>query len=94
MAATTDEVKAIADFDLDFVQLQALDRARWHSVRDHPAPTLTLAVLGSPTMAHLAASIRIAGLRRGLHIETRFGVPDQHWQEIFDNESFLNAKRP
>lgn len=92
-AATTDEIKAIADFDLDFVQTQALDRALAR-VRDHPAPTLTLGVLGSPTMVHLAASIRIAGLRRGLHIETRFGVPDQHWQEIFDNTSFLNAKSP
>lgn len=91
--ATIAEVKTIANFDLDFVQTQALDRALGQ-VRDHPAPTLTLAVLGSPTMAHLAASIRIAGLRRGLHIETRFGMPNQYWQEVLDKKSFLSAKSP
>lgn len=90
---TIAEIKALADCDLDFVQMQALDRAL-AQVRDGPPQFLNLAVLSSATTTHLAAFIRIAGLRRGLHVEALFGAPGQHWQEIFDTGSFLYAKRP
>src|SRR6202171_4770862 len=53
-----------------------------------------LALLGSGTMAHLHAAIRVAGLRRGLWITLYENDYGQYWQELSDPGSALHAFRP
>src|SRR5256885_5979675 len=74
----------LANTRLDFVRTNALDQivARRFGppgTETEPPPGLAakpvrLALLGSGTMAHLHAAIRVAGLRRGL------------WVSIFEND--------
>src|SRR4051794_40748554 len=78
------EAVALANTRLDFVRTNALDQivARRFGppgAETEPPPGLAakpvrLALLGSGTMAHLHAAIRVAGLRRGL------------WISIYEND--------
>jgi FkbH-like protein len=93
-----DAAVALANLRLDFVRTNALDstvRARFAAP---PAGLGTrpvrLAVLGSATLAHLHAGIRVAGLRRGIHIETYENEYGQYWQDIADPASPLHAFKP
>ncbi len=90
---------ALANLRLDFVRTNALDATVRARLGTSP-PTgwatrpVRLAVLGSATLAHLHAGIRVGGLRRGIHIETYENEYGQYWQEIGDPASPLHDFKP
>ena len=53
-----------------------------------------LAVLGSSTLTHLLPGIRVAGLRRGIWIDTYENDYGQYLQELSDPDSPLHAFKP
>ena len=90
---------ALANARLDFTRTNALDDTlRRHTECAVPAGTGTkpvrLAVLGSATLAHLHASIRVAGLRRSIHVTTYENDYGQYLQELLDERSGLHAFKP
>ncbi len=90
---------ALARARIDFTRTNALDETiRRRLSGDVPADTGTtpvrLAVLGSATLAHLQAGIRIAGLRRGIHIATYENAYGQYQQELLDSLSALHRFAP
>ena len=94
-----DEAVALANCRLDFVKTNALDRALTRLFAGTPPKGLSttpirLALLGSSTMAHLPAAIRVAGLRRGLWISIYENDYGQYWQELSDPASGLAAFAP
>jgi FkbH-like protein len=94
-----DSAVALANLRLDFVRTNALDSAVRSRFGASPPAGLTtkpvrLALLGSGTLAHLHAGIRVAGLRRNIHIETYENDYGQYWQEIADTGSALHEFNP
>ena len=94
-----DAAVALANTRLDFVKTNALDRAvRELSASGAPKGLATkpirLALLGSSTMAHLHAAIRVAGLRRGLWISIYENDYGQYWRELSDSGSGLFEFKP
>lgn len=86
---------ALAQSDLNFVQINALDQMLQAVAQEEGAPAvLRLAVLGSSTMAHLYPSIRIAGLRRGLEIVIYEPDYGQFRQDVFNPSSGLYSMAP
>jgi FkbH-like protein len=84
---------------LNFTEVNALDAAvRQLFVSQRPgnqaASPVRLALLGSCTTNHLHPSIRVAGLRRGLWIETYEPDYGQYFQELLDKNSGLHAFSP
>ncbi len=61
---------ALARMRADFVQVNALDAAIRAALPAPPVAPTRLAVLGSATLSHLLAAIRLGGMRRGLWIDT------------------------
>jgi len=53
-----------------------------------------VAILGSATISHLPAGIRVAGLRHGLAIEIYEAPYGMYWQELMDPSSGLHSFRP
>jgi FkbH-like protein len=93
-----DEAVALANSRLDFIRTNALDQTIT-KLFDTPPKSLStkpirLALLGSGTMAHLHAAIRIAGLRRGLWISIYENDYGQYWQELTDPGSGLHEFKP
>jgi len=86
---------ALANTRLDFVRTNALDEAVRRAVPAPLADTGTrpvrLAILGSSTLAHLHAAIRVAGLRRRIHVTTYENEYGQYMQDLADPESPLHA---
>ena len=84
---------ALANTRLDFVRSNALDEMLRRAVPAVPANLATkpvrLAILGSSTTAHLHAAIRVAGLRRGIHVTIYENDYGQYWQELTDPASGL-----
>ncbi len=58
------------------------------------APPIRLAVLGSSTLAHLVPAIRVAALRRGLHVTVHEGEYGQFRQELMQPAPELAEFRP
>ena len=91
------DAMVLANTRLDFVQTTALDQTLRRVLAGRPggdgAP-VRLALLGSCTMAHLHAAIRVAGLRRGIAIEIYEAEFGQYWHELADPGSALHAFRP
>jgi FkbH-like protein len=90
---------ALANTQLDFIRTNALDEAVRRRLNGaSPAGIGTrpvrLAVLGSSTLAHLHAGIRVAGLRRNIHITTYENGYGQYLQELLDPASGLHAFKP
>jgi FkbH-like protein len=90
---------ALANAKLDFVRTNALDsvvRERYAEAAPKGIGTrpVRLAILGSSTLAHLHAPIRVAGLRRNIWIETYETDYGQYQQELLDAGSALHAFRP
>jgi FkbH-like protein len=90
---------ALANERLDFLRTNALDdlvRRRTGGVA--PAGTGTkpvrLAILGSSTLAHLHAPIRVALLRRNIWVETYESDYGQYQQELLDSSSALHRFAP
>jgi FkbH-like protein len=94
----TELVKA-SRFNLDFIQTRQLDRLfQSKFARQAPMSLATkpirLAILSSSTVDYLMPSIRVAGLRRGLWIETYINDYGQYLQELHNPSSGLAHFRP
>ncbi|MBV9783883.1 MAG: HAD family hydrolase [Acidisphaera sp.] len=90
---------ALANTRLDFVRTNALDAAVRELFGDTPpdglaAKPVRLAVLGSSTLAHLHAGLRVAALRRGIPLVTYENEYGQYRGELLDAASGLHAFRP
>lgn len=88
----------LANVRMDFVATTALDGAMRRTMagrtpKSAGAP-VRLALLGSCTMAHLHAAVRVAGLRRGIPFEIYENNYGQYWQELTDPTSSLHAFKP
>ncbi|BBZ40919.1 HAD-IIIC family phosphatase [Mycobacterium conspicuum] len=92
------ELVAIAKHDLDFVQTNTLDQVlvKHYGAGAAPPPvkSLRVAILGSSTVTHLHAGLRVAALRRGLHVLTYEAQYGQYRQELLNSESDLHRFRP
>jgi len=102
-AAALERYRLLAISRMDFARTLKLDRAVQAScAKDRQQSTLAragftavrLALLGSSTLGHLAAGIRVAGLRRGLLIEIYEGPYGTYRQELADATSGLHAFQP
>ena len=94
-----DEAVALANTRLDFVRTNALDQTVSRLFDGIPPPGLAtkpvrLALLGSSTLAHLHAAIRVAGLRRGMWVSIYENEYGQYWQELADPHSALHRFQP
>ena len=82
----------------DFVRAGRLDKyiERYRARAGAPGswPTLRLALLGSSTLTHLIAGIRLGALRRGVLVEVYEGPYGLYRQEINDPDSGLHRFRP
>src|SRR6516162_4855374 len=91
-----EELARLADAQLTFVETLQLDASLRRIAIGHDSrlETVLLALLGSRTVDHLLPAIRVAGLRRGLHIETYAGTYGQYRQEVMDPAAALPRFRP
>ena len=89
---------ALANEQLDFIRTNALDdlvrRRHGDAAPDTGTRPVRLAILGSSTLAHLHAPIRVAGLRRNIWITTYENDYGQYQQELLDTSSGLHAFKP
>ena len=97
--AAWNEAVTMANTRLDFTATNALDAAVRGLFNNAPPAELAtrkirLAVLGSATLSHLLPAIRVAGLRRGIWIDTYENEYGQYRQELADPGSPLHAFRP
>ena len=92
------ELVALAKHDLDFVQTNTLDQILSKHYGAGAAPpsvkSLRVAILGSSTVTQLHAGLRVAGLRRGLHVLTYEAEYGQYRHELLDVDSALHRFRP
>lgn len=97
-ASAWDEAVALAGGRLDAVQTNALDTMMRRSFTEPPASLpdkpVRLALLGSCTMAHLHAGIRVAALRRRMWADVYENDYGQYWQELADPQSGLHRFKP
>jgi FkbH-like protein len=97
-ATAWDKAVALANARLNFVLTNALDETIRKALPSGPETLATkkarLAVLGSSTLTHLLPAIRVAGLRRGIWIDTYENDYGQYLQELSDPDSALHAFRP
>lgn len=88
----------LANSRMDFVRAGRLDKAVQRYRKEHgdppSMPVMRLALLGSSTLAHLHAGIRMGALRRGLLLDMYEGDYGMYRQEIVDKNSGLHAFRP
>ncbi|MFM0284230.1 HAD-IIIC family phosphatase [Paraburkholderia sediminicola] len=89
------ELVALSRTRLDFMQTNRLDKllGACHA-KPASADALRLAVLGSFTVDHLFAGIRVGGLRRGLAVTTYATGYNQYMNEVLDTMSALHAFAP
>jgi len=89
----------LAKSRIDFIQTTRLDRAV-QQVAKYPEAfasmtgSIRLAVLGSCTLTHLIAGIRLGALRRGIWIDIYEGPYGMYRQELQDPSSGLHAFKP
>ena len=97
-AKTWEEAVALANGRINFVLTNALDEAVRRTFPEQPKGLATkpvrLAVLGSSTITHLLPAIRVAGLRRGIWVDTYETDYGQYLQELSDPSSALHAFKP
>jgi FkbH-like protein len=97
-ATAWDSAVALANARLNFVLTNALDETVRRLLPAGPETLTTkkvrLAVLGSSTLTHLLPAVRVAGLRRGIWIDTYENDYGQYLQELSDSDSELHAFRP
>jgi FkbH-like protein len=93
-----DEAVRLAGHNLDFIKTGALDQAVQAAFAEPPsglvAPPVRLAMLGSATMTHLQPALRVAALRRGLHVTIYENDYGQYLQELHDTSSALHRFKP
>ncbi len=97
-AGAWDAGVALANTRLNFVFTDSLDGRMRRVVAQPPQNLATkpirLALLGSCTLSHLHSAIRVAGMRRGLWIETYESDYGQYLQELEDPASALHEFKP
>ena len=89
----------LANLRLDFGKTSQLDevvRGRLGGVVPDglAAGPVRLAVLSSSTTGHLGPALRVAGLRRNLHVSVYEGEFGQYWQELSETDGALQAFGP
>lgn len=89
-------LQSLANHRLNFMQTRRLDRVAADMASQIPTtvPRLRFAVLGSSTLEHLAPSIRVGALRRGLLAEVHVAPFGQWRQQILNADSELYAFQP
>jgi FkbH-like protein len=96
--APWDEAVSLANSRLNFVLTNALDQMVRQIFSAPPGDIVVkpvrLAVLGSSTLAHLHGAIRVAGLRRGIWIDSYENEFGQYLQELSDPSSALHEFQP
>ena len=89
---------ALANAPLDFIKTDMLNTAYRKAFPAPPpglsAPPIRLAVLGSSTTKHLHPALRVAGLRRGFHVDIYEPDYGQYWFELMDPGSPLHEFAP
>jgi FkbH-like protein len=97
-ATAWDNAVALANARLNFVLTNALDetaqRILPNTLETLATKKVRLAVLGSSTLTHLLPPIRVAGLRRGIWIDTYENDYGQYLQELSEPESPLHEFGP
>jgi FkbH-like protein len=97
-ASAWENAIALANTRLNFVLTNALDETVRRILPNGPGTITTkkvrLAVLGSSTMTHLLPAVRVAGLRRGIWIDTYENEYGQYLQELSDIGSPLHRFKP
>nr|WP_294522805.1 HAD-IIIC family phosphatase [uncultured Rhodopila sp.] len=97
-ATAWDTAVALANAQLNFVLTNALDETVRRLLPVGPDSMATqkvrLAVLGSSTLTHLLPGIRVAGLRRGIWIDTYETDYGQYLQELSETDSALHDFQP
>ncbi|MEA2742673.1 MAG: hypothetical protein QOG25_1044 [Acetobacteraceae bacterium] len=93
-----DNAVALANARLNFVLTNALDETIRRVLPTAPDTLATkkvrLAVLGSSTLTQLLPGIRVAGLRRGIWIDTYENEYGQYLQELSEIDSPLHQFKP
>ncbi|TXH56369.1 MAG: HAD-IIIC family phosphatase [Burkholderiaceae bacterium] len=91
-----EQLAALAQFQLGFLETIQLDNALKRAVESTPAgySRIRLALLGSCTHDHLLPAIRVAGLRRRLLFDVHAGSFGQYRQELLEPSAQLNEFRP
>jgi len=87
----------LSGFDRDFVVTERIDRlanAARGAGAGSPSTPVRLAVLGSHTVEHLAAGIRVAGLHRKLTLDLHFTPYGLYRQSILGEDADLAAFAP
>jgi FkbH-like protein len=98
-AAALQEFARLSNHRMDFVQTARLDRAvqqfaKRPEARASFTASIKLAFLGSSTLTHLLAGIRVGALRRGIWVEVYEGAYGMYRQELQDASSALHAFKP
>jgi FkbH-like protein len=97
-ATAWDAAVALANAQLNFVLTNALDETVRRVLPTGPLTPATkkvrLAVLGSSTLTHLLPAIRVAGLRRGIWVDTYENDYGQYLQELSETDSPLHEFKP
>ena len=97
-AVAWEDAVALAHARLDFLLTNRLDAKRRELFPAPPSDLTTkpvrLALLGSSTLTHLHAAIRVAALRRGVWIDTYETDFGQYMQELSDRDSGLHRFQP
>jgi FkbH-like protein len=98
-AARWAEVVSLAGSRIDFIQTARLDRSAQkllagESLTALGIKPLRLALLGSSTLKHLVAGIRVAGYRRKLWLEVLEGEYGMYLQDFLDPSSKLHKFKP
>jgi len=93
------ELTALANYRIDLLQTERLDRLLRRHYADVPPKELAtrpvrLAVLSSSTSAHLLPGIRVGALRRGIWLSCYEPDYGQYWQELFNEASALYRFQP
>jgi FkbH-like protein len=90
--------RLLANSRMDFARAWRLDKMfqRYRSEHDLTPllPGLRLAVIGSSTLSHLHAGIRLGGLRRGILVDVYEGIYGMYRQELMDASSGLHRFAP
>jgi FkbH-like protein len=89
----------LANSRIDFIQTARLDRAL-QQIGKHPdartsmPSSIKLALLGSSTLTHLIAGIRVGAFRRGIWVDVYEGPYGMYRQELQDGSSGVHSFKP
>jgi len=99
LADPNEQAKRLTDLSLrplSFLETIQLDGAygRATSAAAPTLPRVRIALLGSSTLDHLLPAIRVAGLKRGVHIDVHTGSFGQYRQDLLQPAESLRTFEP